>query len=160
MSLSYSTLTVPTLNVPSMPPPEQLGYHSNNVYENFPPMMADGRVIIASYQPDAIANEQIIKDNNIKTNWEYRKYLQENAKEIMRQNCLNMSNDVGYVRRYEIEPVKATPFIFKKWNERASEKVQGYPDSDLKRMYLTREELNSRVTTDTPITQEDIIRYR
>jgi hypothetical protein len=159
MSLSYSTLEVPTINVPSMPSPLQLGYHSNNLYDNFPPLMADGRAVIASYQPDAITNEQLLKDNGIKSNWEYRKYLQTHAVEIMQQNCMSMSNDVGYVRRYDGDnSVKNVPHLFK--ND-GNDSRNGYSDSDLKRMYLTREELNSRTNAATqPVTQQTVLKYR
>jgi len=158
-SISYSVLPTPELNVISMPSSSQLGYHSNNLYDNFPPLMADGRTVIASYQPDAVANEQILKDNQIQTNWEYRRYLQTNAKSIMKQNCASMCNDVGYVRRYDGESViKTVPSGFASLDQKAEE---GYSDSDLKRLYLSREELNSKKMGATrPITQEDILKYR
>lgn len=160
-SISYSTLSLPNLNVPNMPSPSQLGYHSNNVYDNFPPIMADGRTVIASYQPDAIANEQLIKENNIQTNWEYRKYLQQNAKEIMRQNCMSMSNDVGYVRRYNNEPIQNVPYTFTSSPSLVDRNIPGYSDSDLKRLYLSREDLHAKtMSAKQPVTQEDIIKYR
>ena len=68
MSLSYSVLPTVNIHVPSMPDPNQLGYHSNNLYDNFPPIMSDGRTVIASYQPDALTNQTLIQENNIKTN--------------------------------------------------------------------------------------------
>jgi hypothetical protein len=162
MSLSYSTLSVPTsLNFPSMPQPTELGYQSNNLYDNFPPLMSDGRTVIASYQPDAVANQQLVKDNGIQTNWEYRKFLQTNAKEIMQQNCTSMSNDIGYVRRYELEPVKNVPYSFTSLSQRRPETTPAYSDSDLKRMYLTREELNSRTNAAMePTTQHDVLKYQ
>jgi hypothetical protein len=162
MSLSYSSLEdLQLLNVPSMPTATQLGYQSNNLYDNFPPLMSDGRTIIASYQPDAITNEQLLKDNGIQTNWEYRKYLQTNAREIMQKNCMSMSNDIGYVRRYDGDnSVKNVPYTFKNANQRVVG-LPGYSDSDLKSMYLTREELNSRTNTATmPETQQNILKYR
>ena len=158
MSLSYSTITEPTINFPTMPSASQLGYHSNNLYDNFPPLMSDGRAVIASYQPDAVANEQLLKENGIQTNWEYRKYLQTNAKEIMQQNCMSMSNDIGYVKRYENDTITNVPYNM---NGVITQKPIGYSDSDLKRMYLTREDLNSRTNSaKTPVTQEDILKYR
>jgi hypothetical protein len=142
-----------------MPQPLQLGYHTNNVYDNFPPMMADGRTVIASYQPDAVTNEQLLKDNGIQTNWEYRQYLQKNANTIMQQNNMSMSNDVGYVRKYDGNTsVSSVPQMFTSLNQRGA---AGYSDSDLKRMYLTREELDSRKTAaSAPMTQEEVLKYR
>ena len=142
-----------------MPSPMQLGYHSNNLYDNFPPLMSDGRTVIASWQPDAVANEQLLQDNNIKTNWEYRKFLQNNAKSIMQQNNMSMSNDVGYVRRFDAEPsIRNVPHHFTSMNQRD---VPGYSDSDLKRLYLSREELNAKTMSATqPMTQAEIMKYR
>lgn len=159
-SISYSVLPTSYLNLQNMPSPMQLGYHSNNLYDNFPPLMSDGRTVIASWQPDAVANEQLLKDNNIKTNWEYRRYLQNNANSIMQQNNMSMSNDVGYVRRYDAEPsIRNVPHNFTNTNQHRN--IPGYSDSDLKRLYLSREELNAKTMSATqPITQAEVMKYK
>ena len=54
----------------------------NNVHFNFPALMSDGRTY-SSWQPTAVLNDQIRKRENIKTNSEYRSYLQKNAMSIM-----------------------------------------------------------------------------
>lgn len=54
----------------------------NNVHLNFPALMSDGRTY-SSWQPTAVLNDQIRKRENIKTNSEYRSYLQKNALSIM-----------------------------------------------------------------------------
>ena len=41
-------------------PESSLGYHANNQYDNFPPLMSDGRALVASWQPEAVANKQLI----------------------------------------------------------------------------------------------------
>ena len=56
------------------------GYHTNNKYPEFPPLMSDGRSIVASWQPEATTNADLIQNNNIESNWEYRKYLINSAK--------------------------------------------------------------------------------
>jgi KDO2-lipid IV(A) lauroyltransferase len=43
-------------------PQSRLGYHSNNKYDGFPPLMMDGRTITASWQPEAILNEHLLKE--------------------------------------------------------------------------------------------------
>ena len=58
---------------------------SNNIHFNFPPIMADGRNF-ASWQPDAVINERIQKQENIHSNWTYRQYLTNNALHIMKYN--------------------------------------------------------------------------
>ena len=42
-----------------------LGYATNNVYQQMPPRMDDSRSLIASYQPESILNNNLIKQNNI-----------------------------------------------------------------------------------------------
>ena len=67
-------------------PKSSLGYHTNNKYPNFPPNMTDGRSIFSTWQNDTQINEQLIKKNNITSNWEYRQFLTKNATTIMEYN--------------------------------------------------------------------------
>jgi len=43
-----------------------LGY--NNVHAAYPPFMNDGRMMNASWQPNSDVNNQIIRENNIRSN--------------------------------------------------------------------------------------------
>jgi hypothetical protein len=43
------------------------GYHTNNKYPEFPPLMSDGRSVVASWQPEATINADLIQSNNIKS---------------------------------------------------------------------------------------------
>ena len=63
-------------------PATSLGYSTNNTYPEFPPLMSDGRPITATWQPESSINEDLIERNDIKSNWEYRKFLQKNAETI------------------------------------------------------------------------------
>jgi len=137
-----------------MPSPSQLGYHTNNVYDNFPPLMSDGRAVVASYQPEALTNNYLVNQLGIKSNWEYRKYLTENAMDIMKYNCMNMSNDVGFTRRYTNDPVTNTPTTGP-----ALIPPVGYETSDLKNLYLSAEELDSKKAYEFK-TQEELLKYR
>ena len=58
---------------------------SNNIHFNFPPIMADGRNF-ASWQPEAVVNERIQKQEHITSSWAYRQYLTNNALQIMKYN--------------------------------------------------------------------------
>jgi hypothetical protein len=144
-------------------PQSSLGYHSNNKYDQFPPLMSDGRVVTASWQPEAVLNNMIIRDNHIKSNWEYRKYLTDNATKIMAFNYKEFSNDVGYVTRHSdlIYTDKSIsnhdtsssgnhPYLYSSYTE-PSRTV----NSDLKSIYLSREELNARKICPV-ITQEQM----
>ena len=93
---------------------------NNNKYLGFPPLMSDGRSVTASYQPEAVLNNELIKTNNIQSNWQYRKFLTENSKQIMEYNFREASNDAGYFKRYSGVPINNlekmyqtnTPYLF------------------------------------------------
>jgi len=146
-------------------PKSSLGYNTNNKYPEFPPLMSDGRSIVASYQPESTVNNQILQDNGIKSNWEYRNYLVANATQIMEKNFRESSNDTGYfAKQYEapnsnevLKDVNNPPFHYNKDN--LDEKPFGYASSDLKHLYLTREELNDKKFS-TPITQHELLTRR
>ena len=142
-----------------------LGYNTNNKYPEFPPLMNDGRVITASYQPEAVANNELIKKHNIQSNWQYREYLTKNALSIIKDNFLETSNDMGYYKRFTDAPLvnnrydtnNAVPHMYSSGFDGA--KPKGYVTSDLKTNYLSREELNERKTSGV-ITQEQLLRQR
>ncbi len=122
-------------------PNTSLGYKLNNQYNNFPPLMSDGRAL-HSWQPEAVINNNIIKENNIKTNWEYRNYLTNNAKEILQINSRESHYNIGYNNIFG--DVKnnnnyASPYLYTSMTD-INPNIQ---TSDLKQMYLSREQLNS-----------------
>lgn len=132
-------------------PQSYLGYNTNNKYPQFPPLMSDGRSITATWQPESTINAELIESNGIKSNWQYRRYLTQNAQRIMEYNFRESSNDVGYYKRpIELPSVQSDmvsgnfqpPHRFKSVLDK--EHPFGYSSSDLKQMYLSREELNSR----------------
>jgi len=112
-------------------------------------MMADGRALIASYQPEAVLNTNLIRQAGIQSNWQYRKYLTENSTQIAKQNFREACNDVGYFERTSVGEMGAAadtpnqaPYKYSSFMDNA--KPAGYANSDLKDMYLSREQLNSR----------------
>jgi hypothetical protein len=126
-------------------PQSSLGYNTNNKYPSFPPLMSDGRAIIGSWQPESVENTNIIEKNNIKSNWEYRRYLTNNSKEIMEYNFREACNDAGYTtRQIDIPSIQSnlvlgtynTPKIYKSGDNSSSI----FTDLD---PYLSREQLNS-----------------
>ncbi len=98
---------------------------ANNVYFNVPELMEDGR-IITQYAHNMDLNEKFIENGNIITNADYRKYLQQNAGSIIEQNrnktFYESSNVNNNIPEYETKPM-----------------------SDLKTLYLSREELQSQL---------------
>lgn len=138
-------------------PKSSLGYNTNNKYPEFPPLMMDGRSITASYQPESILNETLIHDNNIKSNWEYRKFLMNNSQQLMEYNFRESCNDSGYYKRYDdiLNKSGSVPYTFTSSTDNS--KPFGYSSSDLKDLYLSREQLNSSKISPV-ITQEELIR--
>ena len=133
----------------------KLGYATNNVHSNLPAVMHDGRSLVAAHQPEAILNESLLKTSNVKSNWEYRQYLTENSQKIASDNFREACNDTGYFERFPPNERKfesqthSTPLQYKTSQTLANEK------SDLKQLYLSREELNKRKQPVT-ITQDEL----
>lgn len=143
-------------------PQSRLGYHSNNKYDGFPPLMSDGRSITASWQPEAVLNNYLLKEIDVQTNWQYRQYMIKNAKDIMKYNCVQSSNDAGYIKRYDdlmsASSNYSTPYIVPSYTDQKTDQP-GYQTSDLKETYLTREQLDARMVA-PEITQEEMLRIR
>jgi hypothetical protein len=126
-------------------PKSALGYSTNNQYPGFPPLMADTRSAIASWQPEAIINEELRKAAGVTSNWQYRNYLMNNADKIREYNTNEAFNDIGYYRRFVNTPLEptGTPFLYPSAESR--DRPAGYEDSNLKADYLSREELDAKV---------------
>lgn len=129
---------------PSEAPKSVYGFQTHNLYKDFPPFMNDGRVLVASWTQDSVVNNNLLTSSGMKSNWEYRKYLTENAKSILEKNQAESLNDIGYVARYSTAPEQKTsvPYYYKSYLDNT--KPFGYQTSDLKELYLTSEQLNAR----------------
>jgi len=120
-------------------PRSSLGYTTNNLYPGFPPIMNDGRSIVASYQPEAILNSTLIHQNQIQSNWQYRKFLTANADQIMQQNFRETCNDMGYNERFlPSERGDSGPI------SQSGPRTSRNNCSDLKQLYLSRDELSEK----------------
>lgn len=71
----------------------------NNVFNNLPPRMDDGRNY-SNWDPAAVINEKIIQNEGIKTNREYREYLQKNGVSIMKLNQNMVYKNIGITVPY------------------------------------------------------------
>jgi hypothetical protein len=132
---------------PTFPPQSTYGYQTNNRWPSFPPLMSDGRSVSSSWQPESTLNDNIVKENNIKSNWEYRKFLRANANQIMAHNFKEACNDTGYsVPRDQNMRSVVTPYLYKSYFDN-TQVLQG--DSDLKQLYLSREQLEARKVAPT-----------
>jgi len=135
------------------PPPynlNNLNYSTNNQYKGFPPKMSDSRSLISSTQPVSVTDFYLKQNNAHNSNWTYREYLKNNANDIQRQMQHKSLNDVGYYQRF-IENISEypeitrpiIPYFFSSIFD--NNKPFGYQNSDVKQIYLTKEQLNARL---------------
>lgn len=135
---------------------------SNNIHSNFPPIMDDGRNY-AKWQPSAVINNEIRKNEGIQTNWDYRQYLSKNAEQIMNYNqneacnefcaCPAKYNDPSLTPLGEkmLQNRNEGPFLYKSSSDKSM--PFGYENSNLKNLYLKNHELQSRMIA--PILTQD-----
>ena len=126
---------------------------SNNIHFDSPPLMDDGRNY-SSWQQDAVSNNNIKVDANIKSNADYRKYLINNADKIIRLNQYQACNNCGTCINLDQDNNLGstnTPYIFN--NALSNNQPFGYENSDLKQLYLSREQLKVLKTTPMKIKQ-------
>jgi len=112
---------------------------SNNIYNSAPPLMSDGRNF-ANWQPGMEIDNILKKQANITDNTQYRLYLIHNADKIVQLNQLEACNNCGCCPYYNTnKPISNSPFLFNSCLTK--NKPFGYETSDLKNLYLSREQL-------------------
>jgi len=119
---------------------------SNNIHFDFPPIMADGRNY-ASWQPEAVINKRIQRQENIKSNWQYRQYLTNNGMKIMNYNNMSACYDLGMpcsVTTGQSTPSSNVPIMYNSLFDTGSPGY-GYQNSDLKNPYLSRQQLEAKM---------------
>ena len=118
---------------------------SNNIHSNFPALMSDSRTW-TSWQPESVINERIQQSEGIKTNWQYRQYLQQNSEQIMQYNNLEACYDLGLDATVQTgkTPTNNVPHKYRSTFD-DNHPIIGYNNSDLKTPYLSREQLNARM---------------
>jgi hypothetical protein len=126
----------------------------NNLNINFPPMMSDSR-LFTKYDPAADRDIQHKKSLSIQTSYDYRNYLINNAESIIAKNKV-AACDECCVCKVNLLPNmhKNKKYIYKSCTD--DNKPFGYESSDLKTMYLTRKELQSRMRGPI-LTQEQML---
>ena len=116
---------------------------SDNINFSYPPLMSDGRNF-SNWQPVNTIDKSLQKENNLKTNWQYRQYLMKNADNIIKFNQLQSCNGCGYCppKYNTVGDVNnhGPPKFFD-----CNNKNVGYESGDLKNMYLSRVQLQERL---------------
>ena len=128
---------------------------SHNVYHAMPPIMADGRNF-SNWNSNAVINQNTMNKNNIKSAFDYRQYLVNNADNIISINqneaCDQCCNCPPI---YNSSKSKANaPYLYSSCLDNST--PPGYETSDLKTQYLSSAQLQSRLKTPI-ITQEELL---
>jgi hypothetical protein len=116
---------------------------SNNIHFEHPPIMNDGRNY-ATFVPACALNNKIQNNAGIDSNFSYRRYLIENAVELMKTNQVVACDNTGpCLGNFNFNPLTAEK---KHIYENYFDKTQpyGYESSDLKSLYLSREALAAK----------------
>ena len=118
---------------------------SNNTNFSYPALMSDGR--FSNWSQDAVINQQIRNKNGITTNLNYRKFLVNNANSIIERNqqeacgqCCNCPTNYGV---YDKSNPNQVPYLYNCPDNNG--RPIGYANSDLKNLYLSSSQLNSRL---------------
>ena len=123
---------------------------SNNIHNDFPPLMSDGRHF-TNWLHGSNINEIIKKTHNFQDNNDYRRYLTANTENIINNNRNDAyKNCCSYLISYQSTP-KTYPYLYTSSSD--SSQPFGYTNTDLKKLYLSREQLNDNKITPF-ITQE------
>jgi len=113
----------------------------NNIHFDYPANMTDGRTFTAWGSSYAM-NETFKKTENISSNRVYKEYLIRNTDNIMKYNKSHAFNYNCGVPVNQ-STYHGTPYVFK--NSHDKSRPYGYADSTLKNMYLSRQELQSKM---------------
>jgi hypothetical protein len=117
---------------------------SNNIHKNLPPLMSDSRQF-TKYDPNCEANNRLKKSLQLQSNYDYRQYLINNGMSLAEKNNntalqTNINSKVGHDSLNHHEK-----YIFN--NVFDNNRPFGYEGSDLKNIYLSRKQLQSRMDT-------------
>lgn len=127
---------------------------SNNIHSDFPALMSEGN-LYTDYNSACKMNNNLKKEAGIKTNYQYRQWLINNAQSVMKANTVAAcAQCCGCMENFTPRP-ESQKYLYKS----CSDKTQpfGYESSDLKNLYLSRQALQSRLTA--PImTQNDMLK--
>ena len=121
---------------------------SNNIHLGHPPLMSDGRNFITTH-PDNQLNQDILVENRIMSNSDYRTYLTNNSEKIIANNQLEACSNSKCFRDFKRPQMEGTnqPYFFASAFDNTT--PFGYVSTDMKNVYLTREQLQSRKVAPT-----------
>jgi hypothetical protein len=115
---------------------------SNNIHAGFPAMMSEGN-LYTDYDSACKMNNVLKKKVGIQSNYQYRQWLINNANSVMQSNTVaSCAQCCGCMESFNSVP-NSNKYLFKS----CADKTQpfGYETSDLKNLYLSRADLQSRL---------------
>lgn len=128
----------------------------NNICESYPTLMSDSRAY-TNYNPACRINNEYMKANGINTTFNYRRFLTQNATQIMGDNRTSACNQVGICKfgpSLEVQPTNK--YLYKSCQDMTQ--PYGYENSDLKNLYLSREALQTRMSAPL-MSQQSFLQY-
>ena len=114
---------------------------SNNIHFNVAPMMSDGRMF-TMFNPSCNANTKLRNNLNITNNYDYRQWLIKNGNNFRAKNYELAKNENSECVEAARNIKTNDKYLFQGCADNS--KPFGYESSDLKNMYLTRNQLKAR----------------
>ena len=116
---------------------------SNNIHMGFPALMSDGR-LYANWDAACEMNNTLKTKEGITNNYNYRQYLIKNGSAVMNANAkAACENCCACFENFNKTPRVNDKYIFKSCSDKTV--PFGYEHSDLKNIYLSRQDLASRL---------------
>ena len=129
---------------------------SNNIHFNVAPMMSDGRMF-TMFNPSCNANTKLRNNLNITNNYDYRQWLINNGNTIREKNLQLAKNENSECIEAARNIKTNDKYLFQGCADNS--KPFGYESSDLKNLYLTRNQLKARTNAHI-LTQEQLLLAR
>ncbi len=115
----------------------------NTHYYTITPMASND---FYSWQPQAVTNTKIHANEGITSNWKYRQYLQNNAKQIMKLNTNEYIHASGNNPHTLINThiVQQNPYVFGSLYNDSQPAIIGQM-SDLKQDFIKKQQMQGRM---------------
>ena len=129
---------------------------SNNIHFNLPPLMSYGRNF-TTLTPARQQNTKVFEKLNMQSNYDYRQYLISNAENLIKKNMLSACDNCCHCERIIDGIPQHQKYFYRDCSD--LNKPYGYQDSDLKNMYLTRHQHESKLKAPI-LTQEQLLQLK
>ena len=115
---------------------------SNNIHFKDPALMSDSR-LFTQFGSTCKANNSLKKDLGLNSNYDYRQYLINNGLNIMGSN-FNSVKECSTKSCHNPNTYYNNKYLFKSCDDQTQ--PYGYETSDLKKLYLSRNQLQSQLS--------------